>query len=91
MNGLMLASLLLPLLGFWLVFLSPNNEKKIATISYMCSHAMGIAIVSLIVLWANNGFVSHEFEWFTLYTTDDYHFPILLYFDRISAVYLGCV
>jgi NADH-quinone oxidoreductase subunit L len=91
MNGLMLASLLLPLLGFWLVFLSPNNEKKIAAISFWCSHAMGVAIVALIVVWAQSGFTSHEFEWFTLYAADDYEFPILLYFDRISAVYLGCV
>jgi NADH-quinone oxidoreductase subunit L len=91
MNNLMLASLLLPLLGFWLVFFAPKNELKIATISYWCSHAMGLAIVSLIVLWASNGFVSHEFEWFTLYSDGDYTFPILLYFDRVSAVYLGCV
>jgi NADH-quinone oxidoreductase subunit L len=90
MNGLMLASLLLPLLGFWLIFLSPNNEKKIAAISYLCSHAMGFAIVGLIILWASNGFASHEFEWFTLYADDDYTFPVLLYFDRVSAVYLGC-
>lgn len=91
MNGLLLASLLLPLLGFLLVFLSPNNEKKIAAISFWCSHALGIAIVSLIALWANNGFASHEFEWFTLYAADDYQLPVLLYFDRVSAVYLGCV
>jgi NADH-quinone oxidoreductase subunit L len=91
MNGLLLASLLLPLLGFWLIFVTPNNEKKIATISYLCSHAMGLAIVSLIILWASNGFTSHEFEWFTLYADVDYSFPVLLYFDRISAVYLGCV
>lgn len=91
MNGLLLASLLLPLLGFLLVFLSPHNEKKIAAISFWCSHAMGLAIVSLIVLWVHNGFASHELEWFTLYAADDYRFPVLLYFDKVSAVYLGCV
>ena len=91
MNGLMLASLLMPLLGFWLIFFTPHNEKKIATISFWCSHAMGAVIVGLIALWAREGFPSHEFEWFTLYEADDYSFPVLLYFDRISAVYLGCV
>ena len=91
MNGLMLASLLMPLLGFWLIFFTPHNEKKIATISFWCSHAMGAVIVGLIALWAREGFPSHEFEWFTLYEADDYRFPVLLYFDRISAVYLGCV
>lgn len=91
MNGLILASLLLPLAGFWLIFLAPNNEKTIAKISFWCSHALGLAIVSLIALWANEGFPSLEYEWFTLYAADDYSFPVLLYFDRVSAVYLGCV
>jgi NADH-quinone oxidoreductase subunit L len=91
MNGLLLASLLIPLLGFLLVFLSPNNEKKIATISFWCSHALGVAIISLIILWARNDFPNHEYEWFTLYAADDYKFPILFYFDRVSAVYLGCI
>jgi NADH-quinone oxidoreductase subunit L len=91
MNNLMLASLLLPLLGFWLIFLTPKDERKIAAISYWCSHAMGLAIVSLIVVWAKNDFTCHEFEWFNLYSDGDYTFPILLYFDRVSAVYLGCV
>jgi NADH-quinone oxidoreductase subunit L len=91
MNGLLLTSLLLPLLGFWLIFFSPNHEKKIAAISFWCSHAMGLSIVALIFFWAKNDFQSHEFEWFTLYADGDYQFPILLYFDRISAVYLGCV
>jgi NADH-quinone oxidoreductase subunit L len=91
MNGLLLASLLLPLLGFWLIFLSPNNEKKLASISFWCSHALGLCIVSLIIVWAKNDFPNYEYEWFTLYAADDYRFPVLLYFDRISAVYLGCV
>jgi NADH-quinone oxidoreductase subunit L len=91
MNGLLLASLLVPLLGFWLVFFTPNNEKIIATISYGCSHILGICIATLLYVWARQGFPHHEFEWFTLYATDDYRFPILLYFDRISAVYLSCV
>ncbi len=91
MNGLMLTSVLLPLIGFWLIFLTPNNEKKIAAISFWCSQALGLCIVSLIALWAVNGFQSHEFEWFNIYATHNYRFPVLLYFDRVSAVYLGCV
>ncbi|MBK8814936.1 MAG: NADH-quinone oxidoreductase subunit E [Methylococcaceae bacterium] len=91
MNGLMLTSVLLPLIGFWLIFITPNNEKKIAAISFWCSQALGLCIVSLIALWASNGFQNHEFEWFNLYTTHNYRFQVLLYFDRVSAVYLGCV
>ncbi len=91
MNSLMLASLLIPLAGFWLIFFTPHNEKIIAVISYSCSHIMGLCIAVLLYIWATQGYPHHEFEWFTLYATDDYSFPVLLYFDRISAVYLGCV
>ena len=91
MNGLIVTSLILPLLGFILVFLSAHKEKRIAAISFWISQALGVSILSLIILWTSNGFASHEYEWFNLYVTQDYHFPILLYFDRVSAVYLGCV
>ena len=61
MNGLILTSLALPLLGFLLVFLSDKNEKKIANISFWCSHAMGLSIIALLVLWATAGFPKHEY------------------------------
>lgn len=91
MNGLLLTSLALPLLGFLLIFLTDKNEQKIATISFWCSHAMGISIIALLIMWAIAGFPNHEYEWFTLYETDGYRFPILFYLDRIGAVYLFCV
>ncbi len=91
MNGLLLTSLALPLLGLLLIFLTDNNEKKIARISFWCSHAMGVSIIALLILWAMAGFPKHEYEWFTLYETDDYRFPILFYLDRVGAVYLFCV
>jgi len=91
MNGLILTSLALPLLGFLLIFLSDRNEKKIATISFWCSHAMGVSIVALLILWAVAGFPNHEYQWFTLYETGEYSFPILFYLDRVGAVYLFCV
>ncbi|WP_031438103.1 proton-conducting transporter transmembrane domain-containing protein [Methylobacter tundripaludum] len=91
MNGLILTSLALPLLGFLLIFLSDRNEKKIATISFWCSHAMGVSIVALLILWAVAGFPNHEYQWFTLYETGEYRFPILFYLDRVGAVYLFCV
>jgi NADH-quinone oxidoreductase subunit L len=90
-NSLLLASLLVPLTGFLLIFLTPPNEKKIAAISYGCSHVLGLCVAALTYVWAKDGYPYHEFEWFTLYATDDYRFPVLLYFDRISAVYLCCV
>ncbi|HEY8096554.1 MAG TPA: proton-conducting transporter membrane subunit, partial [Methylobacter sp.] len=90
MNGLILTSQFIPLLGFLLIFLSDRNEKKIATISSWCSYALGLSITALLVFWAIAGFTSHEFEWFTLYATDEYSFPILFYLDRVGAAYLFC-
>lgn len=91
MNGLLLTCQFLPLLGFLTIFLSKNNEKKIAGISFWYSHALGISIAALLILWASAGFPNHEYEWFTLYATGDYRFPILFYLDRVGAVYLFCV
>jgi NADH:ubiquinone oxidoreductase subunit 5 (subunit L)/multisubunit Na+/H+ antiporter MnhA subunit len=91
MNGLLLTSLALPLLGFLLVFLSDKNEKKIANISFWCSHAIGLSIIALLILWAMAGFPNHEYQWFTLYESGEYRFPILFYLDRVGAVYLFCV
>lgn len=90
MSELLLTSQFLPLLGFLIIFMTPNNEKKIATISFWCSHAMGFSIVALLIMWANAGFPNYEYEWFTLYATGDYRFPILFYLDLVSATYLFC-
>lgn len=91
MNALLLTCQFIPLLGFFLIFLSDRNEKKIATISFWCSHALGLGIAALLMLWAAAGFANHEYEWFTLYETGEYRFPILFYLDRVGAVYLFCV
>ena len=74
MNGLILTSLFIPLLGFLLIFLTDRNEKKIATISFWCSHALGLSIVALLILWASAGFPNHEYEWFTVNTASRYCF-----------------
>jgi formate hydrogenlyase subunit 3/multisubunit Na+/H+ antiporter MnhD subunit len=91
MNVLLLTSQFIPLLGFLLIFLSDRNERKIAAISFWCSHALGLSIVALLTAWAVEGFPNHEYEWFTLYETGEYRFPILFYLDRVGAVYLFCV
>jgi len=91
MNTLLLACLLLPLFGLLLIALLGTSEKKIASISFWTTHAMGLSIIVLLGLWATNGFPDHEFEWFTLYERGSYQFPILFYFDRIGAAYLFAV
>lgn len=91
MSGLILTCQFIPLLGFLLVFLSPNNERSLSTISAWITHLTGLSIIALLALWASRGFPSYEYEWFTLYEAEDYHFPILFYLDRVGAVYLICV
>ncbi len=91
MNQLLLACQFLPLLGLLLIFLSKGNEKRIATISFWFSHAMGVSIVALLTLWAVAGFPEYEYHWFTLYEQGDYAFPILFYLDKVGAAYLFCV
>ena len=91
MNGLILTSLALPLLGFILIFLSDRNEQRIARISFWCTHAMGLSLVGLLLTWASAGFPNHEYPWLTLYETSTYRFPILFYLDKVGAVYLFSV
>jgi hypothetical protein len=47
---------------------------------------MGLSIITLLILWAIAGFPNHEYEWFTLYESGEYRFPILFYLDRVGAV-----
>ncbi len=91
MNQLLIACQLIPLLALLLIFLSDGSEKKIAAISFGFSHAMGVSIVALLLLWSLAGFPQHEFQWFTLYEHEDFSFPILFYLDKVSAAYLFCV
>ena len=91
MNLLLLACQLLPLLGLLLLFISDNNERKITTISFWFSHAMGVCIAALLALWAFSGFPEHEYHWFDLFEHEGYSFPILFYLDKVSAAYLFCV
>jgi formate hydrogenlyase subunit 3/multisubunit Na+/H+ antiporter MnhD subunit len=90
MNGLILSTQFIPLLGFLWIFLSPKDEKRITRISFICTYALGLSIVGLLAAWGIAGFSAHEYEFFTLYATGDYSFPILFYLDRVGAVYLFC-
>jgi NADH-quinone oxidoreductase subunit L len=90
MNGLILACQLLPLAGLLAILFFGNTEKKTAAISFWFTHAMGVSILGLLGLWAFHGFPSHEYLWFTLYSHEEYHFPVLFYLDKVGAAYLFC-
>ena len=91
MNIFLIACQLLPLLGLLLIFLTPHHEHRITQISFWLSRAMGLNILLLLGYWAYSGFPAFEYQWFMLYQEEGYSFPILLYFDRVSAAYLFCV
>jgi NADH-quinone oxidoreductase subunit L len=91
MNTFISAALLIPLFGFFAIFISPHYEKKLANISLWFSRILGLNMGGLFYAWCQSNWARHEYEWFTLYASDEYRFPVLLYFDSVSAVYLGCV
>ncbi|EIC29725.1 MULTISPECIES: proton-conducting transporter membrane subunit [Methylomicrobium] len=104
MNSLLLACQLMPLLGFIAIFLTPKDtkkfsefsywsagEKRISTVSSLFGAALGISIAALLTVWALAGFPRYEYEAFTLYSKDDYRFPVLFYLDKVGAAYLFCI
>ncbi|MDX8129860.1 proton-conducting transporter membrane subunit [Methylomonas sp. OY6] len=91
MSALLLACVLLPLLGFLLIFFSPDNEHRIAAISLWMTRIKGVAVLGLLAAWAAHGFANFEYQWLVLYQHDDYQFPLLFFLDRVGAVYLFVV
>jgi formate hydrogenlyase subunit 3/multisubunit Na+/H+ antiporter MnhD subunit len=91
MNLFLLACVLLPLLGFLLIFFSPDNEHRIAAITLWMTRFKGVAVLGLLGLWAASGFENVEYQWLVLYQHDDYQFPLLFFLDRVGAAYLFVV
>lgn len=91
MNSLILARQLLPLLAIVLIFFFGHNEKSIARISFAITYAMGLSLLALLGLWANNAFAAYEFTWFMLYDNGTHQLPIVFYLDTIGAVYLVAI
>ena len=90
MNSLILGAQFIPVLGFLFILLFGQSEDAVARISLLFTHLLGLVVFALLAVWAFMGFPSYEFEWFTLYKSGDYHFPLVFLFDKISAVYLFC-
>ncbi len=91
MSAFLLACVLLPLLGFLLIFFSPDDEHRIAAISLWMTRCKGVAVLGLLAFWAASGFENFEYQWLVLYQHDDYQFPLLFFLDRVGAAYLFVV
>jgi len=79
------------LLGFLLIFFSPDNEHRIAAISVWMTRIKGVAVLGLLAFWAATGGKNYEYQWLVLYEHDDYQFPLLFFLDRVGAAYLFVV
>lgn len=51
MNALIVACVLAPLLGFWLIFFSGDHEHRIAAMSLWMSRIMGVLVLGLLAGW----------------------------------------
>jgi formate hydrogenlyase subunit 3/multisubunit Na+/H+ antiporter MnhD subunit len=91
MSAFLLACVLLPLLGFLLIFFNPENEHRIAAISLWMTRLLGVAVLGLLAFWAESGFKNFEYQWLMLYQHGDYQFPLLFFLDRVGAAYLFVV
>lgn len=89
MEHLLQYFILIPLAGFLLASLFPNEREtalfgvSIATIGLHLAGALAFTI-----LWITRGMPQVFIEQLTLYEAKDSHFTIDFYFDRLTAVYI---
>lgn len=89
MKHLIILFIGIPLLGFFISLLLPQNKEK--AISYTAFITAGIgAIVTVIftIWWVASGAPSLNINEVTLYQSGNYTFFIDLFFDKVTAVYL---
>ncbi len=78
---------LIPLIGFILTIVIPNNEK---IISWVSLSTVGIHLffsIGFVAYWLFNKHIPIDLKEFSIYKSDGYNFFIDLYFDKISAVF----
>lgn len=81
--------LLLPLLGFILIWATPANQERV--ISRIAYAVMGIGVllsVGFVLFWILSGAEAFNMRDLYLYDSENYHFLIDFYFDRVSATFL---
>jgi len=81
--------ILIPLVGFLLSLLIPENKESF--LSWLAVTVIGLQLIlssCFTILWLLKGRVSVGFNSFSLYQTNGYSFFLSFYFDKISAIYL---
>ncbi len=80
--------IILPFFTFLGTIIFKNQQEKI--ISGVSNIGLLIQVISslaLTVFWAINGFQSMEKFAFTVYSNDEFNFGLMLYYDKLSAVF----
>ena len=78
---------LIPLIGFILTIVIPNNEKIISWISLSTVGIHLLFSIGFVAYWLFNKYIPIDLKEFSIYKSDGYNFFIDLYFDKISAVF----
>lgn len=81
--------ILIPLVGFLLSLLIPENKESF--LSWLAVTVIGLQLIlssCFTILWLLKGRVSVGFDSFSIYQTNGYSFFLSFYFDKISAIYL---
>ena len=78
---------LIPLIGFILTIVIPNNEKIISWVSLSTVGIHLLFSIGFVAYWLFNKHTPIDLKEFSIYKSDGYNFIIDLYFDKISAVF----
>ncbi len=78
---------LIPLIGFILTIVIPNNEKIISWVSLSTVGIHLLFSIGFVAYWLFNKHTPIDLKEFSIYKSDGYNFFIDLYFDKISAVF----
>ena len=78
---------LIPLIGFILTIVIPNNEKIISWVSLSTVGIHLLFSIGFVAYWLFNKHIPIDLKEFSIYKSDGYNFIIDLYFDKISAVF----
>lgn len=88
MNASLLGGLVLPFLIALLVLVfAKAGEKYQSWIASVGAHTILALNMLIVAFWLSRGGAAFELDLGEIYSSADYHFPILLYFDWIGAVF----
>ena len=89
MKTALVALLGLPLLWVFVLPGGKNSERRVASLSMLAAIGMAALYCTLLYHWVSLGMVPWEWEPGVIYRSGDFSFPLVLFVDIRSIVYLG--